>query len=154
VPKSAAFYPDVAPCSALGVVDHKSSDLWLDILHLIFHPWSNFPFDGTIHFNDLNEIALFFGTMEVQSGRGPKEEREVSRSIAVHLDSEELTKHSTKVQKIPRNRKRETRSANQQYLAAVPVDQQSGNQPIFHPEQVSATAKHAARYLVVLLSHS
>jgi hypothetical protein len=35
--------------------------------------------------------------MEVQSGNEPKEEREVSRSIAVDLDSEELTKHSTKI---------------------------------------------------------
>jgi len=58
------------------------------------------------------------------------------------------------MQKILRNRKQETRSANQQYLGAAPVDQQSGNQPIFHPEQVSATAKHVARYLAVLLSHS
>jgi hypothetical protein len=52
--------------------------------------------------------------MEVQSGKEPKEEREVSRSIAVHLDSEELTnnKHSTKVQKLLRNKKQESRSAN------------------------------------------
>lgn len=99
MPISAAFYPDVEPCTSQGVelVDHKSTDFSLDILHLIFQPWTNFPFDGTIHFNDLNEIALFFGTMEVQSGNEPKEEREVSRSIAVDLDSEELTKHSTKI---------------------------------------------------------